>query len=113
LLLENDADPESEGNSCFGTQLSWATGNGHEAVVEPVPENGADPGSREQIYTSCASSNGLLGTAEPRIDREDGTNTVLLILEKEVEQATRDRPPLAFVSNRFESEERMAEKSRC
>ena len=53
LLLEKGADVESKDR--YGrTPLSWAAGNGHEAVVKLLLEKGADVESKDNIWSDAA-----------------------------------------------------------
>jgi hypothetical protein len=60
-LLESHHAPESKDRFNDRTPLSWATGNGHKAVVELLLDNKVDPDSRDKdgrTPLSCAAENG-------------------------------------------------------
>jgi hypothetical protein len=48
VVLEKGAEMETKGND--GCTLSWAVGNGHEAVVKLLLKKGADLGYKDEEY---------------------------------------------------------------
>ena len=50
LLLEKGAELESKDDFYGRTPLSWAAGNGHEAVVKLLLEKGAELESKDEAY---------------------------------------------------------------
>ena len=54
LLLEKGAELESKDTEYGRTPLSWAAGNGHEAVVKLLLEKGAELESKDRLWSDAA-----------------------------------------------------------